>query len=58
MRSIFSVLKKELRSVFTSKALIAQIILIPFLYVFGFTMLMTGMSPDPDANNALSVDGY
>lgn len=58
MRSIFSVLKKELRSVFTSKALIAQIILIPFLYVFGFTMLMTAMSPDMEENSTLSVDGY
>ena len=57
MRSILAVIKKELRSIFTNKTILAQIILVPFIYVFGFTMLMGGMSPTEEPTD-VDVKGY
>lgn len=57
MRSILAVIKKELRSIFTNKTILAQIILIPFIYVFGFTMMMGGMSPTEEPSD-VDVKGY
>ena len=50
MRTIFAIVKKELRSIFSNKTIIAQIILIPFFYIFGFSMLMTSMNPEDSDN--------
>ena len=58
MRSILAVMKKELKSIFTNKAILAQIILIPFLYVFGFTMMMTMMAPAEDTQDVDKISGY
>ena len=63
MRSILAVMKKELKSIFTNKTILAQIIIIPFIYIFGFTMLMTFMEPaentNPDELNGyyINIDG-
>ena len=58
MRAILAVIKKELKSILTNRTILAQIILIPFLYVFGFTMLMTTMNPTPDTPDSLEIKGY
>lgn len=58
MRSILAVMKKELKSIFTNKAILAQIILIPFVYVFGFTMMMTMMAPTEDTQDVDKISGY
>ena len=58
MRAILAVIKKELKSILTNRTILAQIILIPFLYVFGFTMLMTTMNPTPDTPDSMEIKGY
>ena len=58
MRAILAVIKKEVKSILTNRTILAQIILIPFLYVFGFTMLMTTMNPTPDTPDSMEIKGY
>lgn len=44
MRDIITVAKKELRAFFTDKAILLQMIILPFIIVFGYCMLMTSMT--------------
>lgn len=44
MKDILIVAKKELRACFSDKVIIMQMILLPFIIVFGYGMLMSGMS--------------
>lgn len=44
IKDISTVAKKELRSFFTDKVILMQILLLPFAIVFGYSMLMGGMS--------------
>ena len=46
MRAILAVMKKELKSILLNKTILAQIILIPFCYLFGFTYMTTMMVPE------------
>lgn len=41
IHDILTVAKKEIKSAFSDKAIIAMIIFVPFLIVFGYTLLMT-----------------
>lgn len=41
IQDILTVAKKELKSAFSDKAILALIIFVPFLIVFGYTLLMT-----------------
>ncbi len=41
LHDILTVAKKEIKSAFSDKAILAQIIFVPFLIVFGYTLLMT-----------------
>ncbi len=44
IRDIATIAKKELRSFFTDKVIMMQILLLPFAIVFGYSLLMGGMS--------------
>ena len=44
MQDIITIAKKELRSFFTDKIILMQIILLPFAIVFGYSLLMSSMS--------------
>ena len=44
IRDISTIARKELRSFFTDKIILIQILLLPFAIVFGYSMLMGGMS--------------
>ncbi|MBQ6212680.1 MAG: hypothetical protein IJJ57_07295 [Ruminococcus sp.] len=44
MRDIITIAKKELRAFFTDKAILLQMIILPFIIVFGYCMLMTSMT--------------
>ncbi|MBR1563661.1 MAG: ABC transporter permease [Ruminococcus sp.] len=46
MKDIITVTKKELRSCLSDKMICAQIILLPFLMVFGYVLLMSSMMSD------------
>ncbi len=46
MRDIFTILKKELKSIFTDKAILFQVVFIPFIIVFGYSMLMSVLSDE------------
>ena len=44
MRDIITVAKKELRAFFNDKAILFQMFLLPFIFVFGYAMLMVTMT--------------
>lgn len=44
MKDILSVVKKELKAILRDKAILAQIIVLPFAVVFGYAMLMSMMN--------------
>ena len=46
MKDIITVAKKELRSCFSDKMILAQILLLPFAMVFGYVLLMSSMMSD------------
>ena len=41
LKDIFTITKKELKSCFSDKVILAQIILLPFIMVFGYSLLMS-----------------
>ncbi len=54
LKDIFTVAKKEIKSCFSDKAILAQILLLPFIMVFGYAMLMSavgGETNQKDENN-------
>lgn len=57
MKDIITVAKKELKSCFSDKVILAQILIIPFLYVFGYVMLMSTMMTDV-SNDDHKYDAY
>lgn len=44
MKDIITVAKKELRAFFSDKAILFQMFLLPFIFVFGYAMLMVTMT--------------
>ncbi len=48
MKEILTIAKKELRGCFSDKAILAQILLLPFVIVFGYALLMTTMGSTPE----------
>ena len=54
---IWTVAKKELRSCFTDKLILIQIILIPFAIVFGYSLLMSVMAQAQNTGNT-EVSAY
>ena len=46
MKDIITVAKKELMSCFSDKMIFAQILLVPFIMVFGYVLLMSSMMSD------------
>ena len=43
MRDIITVAKKEIKAFFSDKAILLQMFVLPFIFVFGYCMLMTSM---------------
>ena len=43
-KDIWTVAQKELRSCFTDKLILMQVLLLPFAIVFGYAMLMSGVA--------------
>ena len=41
LKDVLTVAKKELKNCFSDKAILAQILLLPFIMVFGYAMLMS-----------------
>ena len=46
MKDIITVAKKELKSCFSDKVILSQILLLPFIMVFGYVLLMSSMMSD------------
>ena len=44
MRDIFTVARKELRAFFRDRVILMQMLILPFVIVFGYSMLMTSMT--------------
>ncbi|MGN0553574.1 MAG: ABC transporter permease, partial [Oscillospiraceae bacterium] len=58
LKDILTVAKKELRSCFSDKAILAQILLLPFLMVFGYSMLMSVFSETTDEADKSNYTAY
>lgn len=58
LKDILTVAKKELRSCFSDKAILAQILLLPFLMVFGYSMLMSVFSETSEEADKGSFAAY
>ena len=57
LRDIWTVAKKELRSSFTDKVILMQMIILPFAIVFGYGMLM-GVMADTSVSEPGDCDAY
>ena len=58
MRDILTICKKEIRSAFSDKVILAQIVLVPFIIVFGYAMLMAAMTDGAMTDEDTKFDGY
>ncbi|MBP0957560.1 MAG: ABC transporter permease [Oscillospiraceae bacterium] len=57
-KDILTVAKKELKSCFSDKAILAQILLLPFLMVFGYSMLMPVFNETTDEADKSNRTAY
>ncbi|MDD6269843.1 MAG: ABC transporter permease, partial [Oscillospiraceae bacterium] len=58
IKDMLTVAKKELRSAFSDKAILLQIIILPFVIVFGYSMLMSVTASVPSETTRADVTAY
>ncbi|MGN0584825.1 MAG: hypothetical protein ACI4JD_05155, partial [Ruminococcus sp.] len=58
IKDMLTVAKKELRSAFNDKAILMQIIILPFVIVFGYSMLMSVTASVPSETTSADVTAY
>ncbi len=58
LKDILTVAKKELKSCFSDKAILAQILLLPFVVVFGYAMLMSAVGGGANGTDEKDYTAY
>lgn len=58
MRDILTVAKKELRACFSDKVILMQILILPFVIVFGYGLLMTAMMDADSEPSGSEIKAY
>lgn len=58
MSDIVTVIKRELKSIFSDRVIMFQIILLPFMLVFGYAILMSALNGDADEDKLKDVVAY
>ena len=58
MKDIITVVKKEIRSFFSDKAILLQMFILPFAFVFGYSMLMSTVADSEDDTTLQSEKSF